>query len=108
MAIVRSAKRITVRSGEAFWYAWMRGNNCSNGTFSFSTKYSRSFVMETLMVFCGTACPELDRGRNSFTTLGFTTAEASKKNKSKKNMMSFKADVCTSTAGLRFRFLKFI
>src|SRR5690606_20511377 len=61
------------------------------------------------MVFLATDCsPALERGNSSFTTCGFETADANRKNNIRKNMMSFRESVKTLTSDL-FRFaLKFI
>lgn len=58
--------------------------------------------------FATDCSPALDLGKSSLTTCGFATAEASKKNNIKKNMISFNAAVCTSAEGLFLLFRKFI
>ena len=57
-------------------------------------------LMETC--FFDTDFPVEDLGSNNFTTFGFTTVEAIKKNSIKKNMMSLIEEVFTSAPILRF------
>src|SRR5690606_2654706 len=100
---------IIVNSCPGCVYACKLGRRFSTGTSCFSIKYFRSCVIETVMVFFANDCsPELDLGNSSLTTCGLATAEASRKNNIKKNMMSFNAEVLTSAAGRLLLLLKFI
>jgi hypothetical protein len=49
--------------------------------------------MVTEMVFFDTACPDDDFGNKSLITLGLVIAEAMRKKSSRKNMISFIAEV---------------
>ena len=59
--------------------------------------FKGGWVMVPLAFLAVDCCPLDDCGNKSFTTVGFTTADANKKNNIRKNIISFNAEVCTST-----------
>src|SRR6185503_5155300 len=64
--------------------------------------------MVTLTVFLDIAFPDCDFGSNNLITFGLVSVEAMRKNSSRKNIISFIAEVCTSAETPFWLFLKFI
>src|SRR6185312_8070839 len=108
IATVRSTDKTIVSSAVMFLYP--SSVFCISSIFTglLLTVYFRSCVMVTEIVFFETDWPEDDFGSNSLITFGLVIADAIRKNNSRKNMMSFIAEVWISAEIRPCLFLRFI